>query len=361
MHGLTVLLGAVACQASTGTDETEAKEATSAGATQTGTGVAQTSTDVTSAAADESSSSPTSGVDGDSSSESGAVPDGTTGEPSSLQYFGFVGVHCGLDDPHDADDKTVYVDEVAGFTNVAHVCPLDLDISPQLTTVVASGNRALLDLTGVLFEPEPGSPPSGNPDRLALASNVAEVWSAFVTTNADVLNTEHIAAIYVVDEPVWNGVHAEELEAAVALVDAEFPDIPLLVVEAYPVVDAALFPAGVDWVGFDRYFIPDPSTDADYLADLATVRQRARADQSLVLILDSQWFPFYEKIPLSQADMETVAQRYYDLALSEPDVVALIGYSWAGGIDGDMQFGARDLPASVIEAYQAIGNDIVGR
>ena len=147
--------------------------------------------------------------------------------------------------------------------------------------------------------------------------------------------------------------------AAATLVDDAFPNIPITVIEAYPVVEDAVFPAGVDWVGFDRYLVPDPSTDPTYLADLETVRARATEDQDLVIVMDTQWFSLYEKVPLSEEDMAEVARNTYDLALGRDDVVAIIGYAWPGGLDLPDQLGARSLPEAVQTAYREIGQAIV--
>ena len=43
------------------------------------------------------------------------------------------------------------------------------------------------------------------------------------------------------------------------------------------------------------------------------------------------------------------------------DIAALIGYTWAGGIDGDWEIGARNLPAEVLDTYRKIGHAITGK
>lgn len=276
-----------------------------------------------------------------------------------LQHFGFVGVSCMVDDPHDDVGPRSYVDEVADFTNIAHLCPLDLDITAQANEIADAGGRAFIDLTLILFEAVPGQAPVGTGSQLRLRADADTLFGAFVEANETVLDAEHVAAFYLIDEPIWNGTPPEEVATAAALVDDAFPEIPITVIEAYPVVADSVFPEGVDWVGFDRYLVPDPSTDPTYLAELETVRARATDDQDLVIIMDAQWFSLYERVPLSEGDMAAVARNTYELALSRDDVVAIIGYTWPGGLDVPEQLGARSLPEGVQTAHREIGDAIV--
>lgn len=265
-----------------------------------------------------------------------------------------------VDDPHDDEGPRNYVDEVAGFTNIAHLCPLSLDITLQANEVADTGGLAFVDLTLILFEPVPGDAPVGTGSQLRLRADAAALFGAFVETSTSVLDADHVAAFYLVDEPIWNGVPPEEVAIAATLVDDAFPSIPIAVIEAYPVVADAVFPDGVDWVGFDRYLVANPATDATYLADLETVRARATDDQDLVIVMDAQWFSLYDKVPLSAEDMADVARNGYELAMGRDDVVALIGYAWPGGLDVPEQLGARSLPEGVQAAYQEIGQAILG-
>lgn len=264
-----------------------------------------------------------------------------------------------VDDPHDEAGPRNYVDEVAGFTNIAHLCPLDLDITAQAEEIVDGGSRAFVDLTLLLFEAVPGEAPVGSGSQLRLRADATTLFEAFVEASNPVLDGEHVAAFYLIDEPIWNGTPPQEVATAAALVDDAFPEIPITVIEAYPVVDDAVFPEGVDWVGFDRYLVPDPSTDPTYLAELETVRARATDDQDLVIIMDAQWFSLYDKVPLSEEDMADVARNTYELAASRDDVVAIIGYTWPGGLDVPEQLGARSLPEGVQTAYREIGQAIL--
>lgn len=61
------------------------------------------------------------------------------------------------------------------------------------------------------------------------------------------------------------------------------------------------------------------------------------------------------------ADMGAPAASSYRVAASDPDVVALIGYLWPGGIDPAHpgELGARDLPDNVWQIYRQIGRQII--
>ena len=279
--------------------------------------------------------------------------------PHRPSEFGFVGVRCGLDDPVDDSARTDYVDEVAGFTTLAHVCVFDNDVRRLLTDLPDHGLRALLDVSALLFEFVPGDAPSDSGQRMRLRADATERWELFVATNREVLDAEHVAAYYLADEPVWNGASAADIAAAAELVEPDTQGVATMVIEGYPALADAVFPPQVDWVGFDRYGVGDPSTDPHYLADLATVRQRAAPGQRIALVLDSQWLSAYRWIGIDAESMGVVARNYQLLASRQPDVVALIGYTWPAGIDAD-QRGARDLPQQVRDTYVAIGHWILG-
>ena len=280
--------------------------------------------------------------------------------PHRPTEFGFVGIRCGLDDPLDDTAKTDYVDEVAGFTNLAHVCVFENDVRGLLADLPEHGLRAVLDVNALLFELVPGEAPSDSGRRMQLRPDAAERWARFVATNREVLDPRHVAAYYLADEPVWNGVSTADLTAAAALVEPATHGVATMVIEGYPALADAVFPPQVDWIGFDRYAVGDPSSDPQYLADLAAVRSRAHPGQRIALILDSQWLSAYRWVGIDAESMAVIARNYQLLASREPDVVALIGYTWPAGIDPE-QLGARDLPQEVKDTYVAIGRWVLGR
>jgi hypothetical protein len=275
-------------------------------------------------------------------------------------YFGFVGVRCGLDDPRDESTRTDYVDEVVGFTNLAHVCVFAQDIRPSLEDLPEAGIKGLVDLTLLLFEFVNGDAPSGSDQVLALRADAAQQWRTFVKINHSVLDSAHVAAYYLADEPTWNGASRADIEAAAAMVSDTSSNIPILIVEPPGVLSEAVFPPTVDWVGFDQYAVTNPAADPSYLENLDSLRRHKLPDQRIAMIMDAQWLKVFEHLKITPADMEIAARNYFALASRSPDVVALIGYTWPGGID-EGQYGARDLPDAVVDAYREIGHRILGR
>ena len=65
-------------------------------------------------------------------------------------------------------------------------------------------------------------------------------------------------------------------------------------IEAYPVLSNLKIPLSVDWVGFDRYEIFDPTTNSIFLNDLDTLKAKLSTNnQRIFLVIDDQWLPYY--------------------------------------------------------------------
>lgn len=280
-----------------------------------------------------------------------------------VEAFGFVGVGCDLVRPGAPDGD--FLDEVAAFSTTAHLCPRGAtfdgagrDLGERIDRYAARGVRPFVDAGGLLFEPGDAVAPSGGP-ALRLSPSAAETWDA-VAAAADLAGrADALTAIYLADEPVWNGLSAADLARAARIVRATLPDVPLLLVEATPTLDALVVPREVDWIGFDRYGVANPNADAGYLDELARLKaRRSRPDQRIVLALDAQWLPLFDEVGLAPGDMASVARSYAALAARDTSVVALIGYLWPGGLDAADQLGARDLPAEVQATYREIGAGI---
>lgn len=275
----------------------------------------------------------------------------------ALHLFGFVGVACGED----------YSDEVADFTNVATTCAPDPSVGElvanQLDTFEQRGLRALLNVEGLFFVEAPTAPlaPYGGP-RLVLRDDYRHRWEELVKRAGLAERRHALAAVFVADEPTWRGISPEDLSTAYAAVRSTFPDLSLLLVEAYPVLDQLVIPPAVDWVAFDRYGVLDPANDAEYLADLALLKaQRSRPDQQIILIMETQWLLTYAEFGIPPKAMAGVAESYYRLANRDAAVIGLVGYLWPGGLNARGQLGARDLPESVRAAYRRIGEEIIQR
>ena len=281
--------------------------------------------------------------------------------PRHLEFFGFALVDCGFDDPTDGVQKTNYLDEVAGFTNAAHICPFDPTevLAARLDAMVAQGVRGVLSLDAILFETFVDTTrPSGL--RTSLRPDFAARWASFLAANGSHLDQTHLRCISLVDEPTWNGVPPSELEQAADLVAATIAGVPLLVIEAGPAVIDLIVPEVVDWLAFDHYGVLDPRIDPlwqDTLAELAA--KRTRPEQRLVIIAEAQWIPLYAPYAVTPSTMGDVFLAYYDLCASDPRVIGMLAYLWPGGFDDPDQLGARQLPDGARGKIRAVGRAVL--
>ncbi len=291
-----------------------------------------------------------------------AIPN-PPGKPNfKLAYFGFALVDVGWDDPTDDPiAKTNYLDEVAAFSNIADilvVAPTDL-IVDRLEAMDAVAVKAYLHLNEIFFEYVDTDAPSGA--NYNLRTDFKARWDLFVASN-DLQNQKNlIQAFYVGEEPLWNGISFEELAAAADYLKASFPEVPTMLIEAHPVLDQLQIPKSIDWVGFDRYFLKDPQTNADYQRELNILKSKfSRVDQNLVLIMDTHFIDWAhgDFAGLTVSDMREVATNYYELAIAELQTVAIIAYFWPSGFDDPNAVGARHLPAEVQAEYESIGKVI---
>lgn len=283
-------------------------------------------------------------------------------EPS-LRYFGYALVDCGFDDPTDTTTKTNYVTEVSPFSNIAQMSVFDPDenIIDRLQLMSQNGLKAFLDVHAIFFVGTPDVT-QGSGMNFDIHPHYQQRWDNFVRNNNLLQSNSTIAAFYVADEPVWNGISFTELKRATDAIKSSFPSVPTAIVEAPGGIDALQVPASIDWIGFDRYAIPRPDTDPAFRSELTLLKsKRSRASQRIVLVMDAQWFPFYGDAGYPESSMATVATSYYNLAKLDPDVIGIIGYLWPGGFDDPQQKGTRNLPQNVIDEHMRIGKLITGK
>lgn len=299
-----------------------------------------------------------------SSGTSGLTPNIGAGTQSHLKYFGYVGIDCFLDDPHDATSKTNYADEVGSFSNIAHVCiysPTD-DLRLRFEALSTNGLRAILDLHFLFYRLSSAGPVGDSGKNYELYPNYLDRWNQFLNLNRDLLTEQYVQVFYPVDEPTWVGISYSELSPVVALLKSTLPNIAIAVVEASQAISSLTVPTQVDWVGMDRYGSANVTTDASWLADYQAIKaKRSGAHQKIVLIMDSQWLPLYGTAGYPPSAMADVNRHYFELAQSDPDVIGIIGYLWAGGLGGPDHLGMRNLPSNVLDENKRIGRIITGK
>ena len=286
-----------------------------------------------------------------------------TEQRPAAAYFGYALVDCGYDDPLDDAAKTNYIDEIATFSNLAQLCvfaPSD-DIGERLDLMTSHGVLAMLSVQEIFFESLP-DPTTGSGVRLDLRADYVERWNEFTWVNERAIDASRVATLYLVDEPYWNGVSVSDLTAAADVVEQTFADIPTTIIEAWPALAVLKVPESVDIVGFDHYAVADPANDPEYARELAVLKsKRSAAGQRIMLIMDAQWLPFYAESGLDEASMGAVATSYLRVAQRDPEIIAIVGYTWPGGLDDPQQKGTRQLPASVMAEHERIGKLVTGK
>ena len=280
--------------------------------------------------------------------------------PSRLQYFGFYLVDTFVDDAYDGVKKSNYTDEVAGFTNLNQMAvfnPTDNVVS-RVNLMDSQCTKPFLGLENIFWY-EDGKQLNGN-RQFKLFADFKARWNTFKSINLSVLTAAKVGCFYMADEPLWNGIPFSELNAVCKLVKTNFPEIPVFYVEAYPVLGGMQIPLSVDWVGFDRYHIFNPSTNTTFLNDLKMLKsKRSRPNQKIFLVPDTRWIPEYKtaynKTP---EDMTATIKDYYDLAVADTSIIGMVGYIWPGGFDGPGSLGLRNLSQSAIDLNVEIGTMI---
>jgi len=285
-------------------------------------------------------------------------------DTSHLKYFGFTLVDTYWDDPTDAIAKTNYIDEVASFCNVADILvvnPTD-HIIQRMNDVYQLDMQSILHLNEIFFEVVGTNSESGTDYDLRV--DYQQRWDDFVATNQLHTNQHLINVFYIGEEPTWNGISFDELKLATDYVKSKFPTIPIMVIEAYPILNNFKVPITVDWIGFDHYFVKDPNTNSDFQQEFALlITKLTDPDQKLVVIMDSHYISWAHGTVgnIELIEMKEVAQNYYNLAKSEPKVIAMLGYFWPNGFDFPEAIGARGMPQIVQDEYIKIGKEITAK
>lgn len=275
------------------------------------------------------------------------------GSPAqALEFFGYAGVSCGVDDPFDDSGKTDYADEVAGFTNANQLC---LSGDPAEWPGQIAGAAALYDPVIVVEALFDFGPAGAGPDGAAARG----MWAQFVAALGESGVPPERLFFYLADEPKWRGIPADQVNRAGEIVHETYPGGRTMLIEAYDPAGPRRVPASVDFWGFDVYGVADPAKKAKFGAFLFAARTTMHAGQKIVLVMDANFTPYHQKVGLTEAGMADVARAYYAFALAQPDVAGMLGYAWPGGIDNDQEKGARDLPPSVRAAHEEIGRAIL--
>ncbi len=282
---------------------------------------------------------------------------------NNLKYFGYTLIDVFWDDPTDNSDKTNYIDEIHEFANIADILVVDpTDNIVDRINVFGSYNvQAILHLSEIFFEQKSvGGDLSGV--IYGLRGDYQERWDNFITTNNLLLNSEKISCLYIGEEPAWNGISEVDFTLACDYAKQTIPNVPILNVEAFAAINQLYTPNSVDYVGFDHYFLKQPSQNSEFQLEYSTLKDKMKSHQKIMLIMDAHWIKnFHGSSGISKNDMDFIARDYYNMANQDTSVVGIIGYFWPSGFDFKNSIGARNLPEHILDEHKNIGKVITGK
>lgn len=280
---------------------------------------------------------------------------------SHIEHFGFTLIDTYWDDPTDSEIKNNYADEIYTFSNLADILvvnPTD-NLTQRTQTFADFELKSLLHLNELFFELIDSNSPSGS--NYDLRHDYEKRWNEFKIINQSIINTIYVGAFYIGEEPTWNGISFTELNKIAVLIKADYPMIPIMIIEAYPSLNDLQIPELVDWIGFDRYFVKNPNKNTEFQQNWQTLKSKlSNTTQRIMIVMDSHYIDWahgdFGDIDLQQ--MDEVANNYYELAKSDKKVIGIIGYFWPNGFDVLESIGARGMPQNVKNNYERIGKEI---
>jgi hypothetical protein len=168
------------------------------------------------------------------------------------------------------------------------------------------------------------------------------------------------------------------VNTAAAAVKSYFPGVPTVLgygrsPGAKPA--PAYIPANIDWVGFYKYGIFDPSNpshaynaDNQYLLEFNSLVSKLNAQQKIILVPDGWWGSFLHANLNSHLGtgagwpkwyLSNVALNYEAFALGQSKVVGLLFFLWS--VPNDPGFlGTKELPQSVRDRHREIACRNIG-
>lgn len=290
-------------------------------------------------------------------SSGGDEQDGRTlviaSESGNLDFYGFALINTFVDDTADMTTLTDYTDEVKDFTNIVDT----LVVEPHQNILELIKHNYELDLITLIHcselfykLDEDGS--------YAIRKDYKERYEMFYSTNELAL---HPVIMYFGEEPLHNGLSNDDIATVAEYIKSMDNGIKTMVVEAAPEVQNLNLSSYIDYVGFDHYFVFDPSENDRFMSNLSYLEKHLMEHQKIVMIMDTHFIEryHYEHGGIELEQMDEVANNYYNLARSHEDVVGLLGYFWPSGFDHKTSIGARNMPDDILQVYKSIGLNII--
>jgi hypothetical protein len=173
-----------------------------------------------------------------------------------------------------------------------------------------------------------------------LVSNYQAIWASLKPTIQTYQSS--VGMFYLSDEPYWNFdaigsgfSHAEiyqMLDLVASMIKADFPNIPIAVVEGWPSVNAGVtYPASIDWAGFD-YYGCESGCSPSYMTLHNALKANLLANQKMLIVpygfVDRN--PYSGSLATTQAEQDNLVAKadfYINLALSEPKAIGLLVFT----------------------------------
>ena len=273
-------------------------------------------------------------------------------DTSHLEYFGFAITDCGLINPLDSIDN---------FVNLVDMCLYDFEnIRTRINNNLSDDNLVIIHLHDLFLDYiyDSSSPTGIRYKLLPDYKNRFELWSS---NNQDI-PINMIAAFTIADEPAWNKMEMEDLAKIAKLVKDAFPTIPIMIIESSEGIDSLTITDDIDWIGFDRYGTINPDSDNEYLSAMNKLKGKIQnTNQRIVVVMETQWLPYYTDLGFNQSILISMAQSYFDYAKRDDKVIALISYLLPSDFDEIGQKGFLDLDKNVQDEIKRIGCKIVNQ
>lgn len=271
-----------------------------------------------------------------------------------IKYFGYVG-------PGDPNELS----QVSSYSNFSYIAGVyGQSITTQLTNLHNQGMRAVIDLGRVLWCTD--SDPNDFEAKWYLCPDYQARWQQWTAQNPLVLDSGYVAAYSVMTEPTKRAVNGDVTAMAAAMDEAacylkSTATIPTMMIDNAPDVLAvgSLYPVPqkVDWVGVSSYYV-HPDSDTVFNAGATILRNNKRYWQRTVYVLDGFFKEGEHPHAPTSADMELIAQQWYNVASQDPDSILLGVFLW-DDLTGECGRGSRSLPQNVRSTHYTIGRAIL--
>jgi hypothetical protein len=209
------------------------------------------------------------------------------------------------------------------------------------------GNKVGIFLDTILFQ-------SASPSWY-LRPDFKYLFDKWLQRNSLYLTPNRVAFLIINSEANNRGLTNTDLNQATAYVKQKLPSIPTVV--GYGLspggvnISAQTLPSEPDGFAFWDYYVLHPeATNSQFRYWLNYFKTHIdQSRQRLIFVFDAHYATAHLSAGILQDDVGEMAKRYADIALSEPLVVGMVGFTWEsfGDILGlrDMAQGARILNA----------------